>query len=415
MAEAVLVRPDRKFVEDIIASGGGDLKRCMQCANCSVVCELSDGQHPFPRKEMAWAQWGLEDRLVSDPDIWLCHQCNDCSARCPRGARPGDVLAALRRHTVAHYAIPRFLARWVNQLGMLPVTFLIPVVVLALALVARDPIAGALGLEAEPALYAEFFPHWLLIGLFGSLTTLAFILAIVSLTRMWQDMHAADEAAGRYKAAAGILASFVVALRSILAHDRFGFCQAQAPRRLSHLALFYGFLALFVVTIWATIDLYVNPALGIAPRYPFGLLHPMKVLANVGGVALVFGAVKVVRDRSHDDKGTPSSTTFDWTLVWVILGIGVTGFAAEIFRFTIDPADAGIRTLAWSIYFVHLVLVFQLLVYLPYSKLAHVLYRTVAMAYAEHTGRYRPVRRRSAGSAALAASPARPALGAGGS
>jgi len=414
MAEAVLVRPDRKVVEDIIAAGGGDLKRCMQCANCSVVCELSDGEGPFPRKEMVWAQWGLEDRLVSDPDIWMCHQCNDCSARCPRGARPGDVLAALRRHAVQFYAIPRFLARWVNDARMLPVTLLIPVVLLALAVVARDPIAGALGLEAEHELYAAFFPHWMLIGLFGSLTTLTFVLALVSLARFWGAMSAADREAGVYRAAAGVVASFALALKSILTHDRFGFCEAQAPRRLSHLAVFYGFLALFVVTVWATIDLYLNPVLGIEARYPFGLLHPMKLLANVGGVALVFGAVRVVRSRLEDTRGTPTSTAFDWTLVWVVLGVGLTGFVAEIFRFTIAP-DSGLRTVAWSFYFVHLVLVFQLLVYLPYSKLAHLLYRTVAMAYAERTGRYRPVRRRSAGSAALAATPAGPALGAGGS
>jgi quinone-modifying oxidoreductase subunit QmoC len=324
------------------------------------------------------------------------------------------VLAALRRHAVHHFAIPRFLARWVNQASMLPVTLLVPVVLLALAVMARDPIAAAFGLEAESALYAEFFPHWMLIGLFGSLTTLTFVLALVSLARFWGAMRAADEAAGTYRAAAGLVASLALALKSVLAHDRFGFCQAQAPRRVSHLALFYGFLALFVVTIWATIDLYLNPLLGIEARYPFGLLHPMKLLANVGGVALVFGAVKVVRSRLEGAKGTPVSTAFDWTLVWVVLGVGVTGFAAEVFRFTIAP-DSGLRTLAWSVYFVHLVLVFQLLVYLPYSKLAHVLYRTVAMAYAEHTGRYRPVRRRPAGGAALPATTAGPALGAGGS
>ncbi len=397
--EAPLVKPDRAFVDELIAAGGGDLKKCMQCANCTVVCELSGGPLPFPRKEMEWAQWGLKDRLLADPDAWLCHQCEDCSKRCPRGARPGDVLAAVRRRQVRHYAWPGFLARWVDEARMLPVTFLIPIVLIGLALLARGPLQAALGFEPDPHFYAAFFPHWLLITFFGLFTGLALVVSVVGLARFWRAMAAADRAAGVYAPVQGVVASAAHVISSILSHDRFGLCEREKSRRLAHLAIFYGFAALFVVTSWAVVDLYVDPALfGIPSSYPFGLANPMKILANLGGIALVWGVFKVMLDRRHPLPGAPSGTSFDWVFVSALLGVAVTGFAVEVFRFTAGPAPAAsFRTLAYSVYVVHLVLVFQLLVYLPYSKFAHVLYRTVAMVYAEHTGRYRPARRLRAG------------------
>ena len=48
-------------------------------------------------------------------------------------------------------------------------------------------------------------------------------------------------------------------------------------------------------------------------------------------------------------------------------------------------ANAG--TIAYVIYFVHLASVFYIIAYLPYSKLAHLVYRTVAMGYAAHIDR----------------------------
>jgi quinone-modifying oxidoreductase subunit QmoC len=390
MASASLVRPDREFVEEIIASGGGDLKKCFQCASCSVVCDLSEGCRPFPRKEMIWAQWGLKDRLMADPDVWLCHQCNDCSLHCPRGARPGDVLAAVRKQTVLHYAVPRFLARWVSQARLLPFTLLVPAVLMLVALGLRGPIEGAVAFHHHPGFYADFFPHWLLIGFFGLFAGLAFCAAVLSMLRHWKAMKAADQAAGTYSAALGVLASVLLTLKSVVMHDRFAPCEAQASRRLAHVSVFYGFLALYVVTLWAVVDIYVIPAFGIESRYPFGLLHPMKLLANLGGALLVLGCVKAIADRRRRDPGSSLSTSFDWIFIWALLGVGVTGFAAEILRFSVDPVTQGmVRTFAYSLYFVHLVLVFQLLIYLPYSKFAHILYRVVAMAYAEHTGRRR--------------------------
>ena len=68
--------------------------------------------------------------------------------------------------------------------------------------------------------------------------------------------------------------------------------------------------------------------------------------------------------------------------------MGVSGLVTEICRFAFEPAGIdGLTYLAYAVYFVHLVLVFDLLVYLPYSKFAHIVYRTVALVYAEHSGR----------------------------
>jgi quinone-modifying oxidoreductase subunit QmoC len=241
-------------------------------------------------------------------------------------------------------------------------------------------------------------PHWLLIGFFSVFVGLALFAAAVGALRFWKAMAARDRTTGEHAPTVGVLAALLATLGSILSHDRFAHCEAQKPRRTAHLAAFYGFLALFVVTVWAVIDLYVMPLLGVEARYPFGLLHPMKVLANVGALLLLFGIVTAIANRAlargGDDPGASVGTPFDGIFLWLVLGVGVTGLAAEIFRFTVEPEPTpALRTLAYGVYFLHLVLVFQLLVYLPYTKFAHVLYRTVAMVYAEHTGRHHPARR----------------------
>jgi quinone-modifying oxidoreductase subunit QmoC len=388
MSNSTLLVPDRKFVEQIIAAGGGDLKKCYQCATCSVVCELAPADRPFPRKEMIWAQWGLKDRLVADPDVWLCHQCNDCSLRCPRGARPGDVLAAVRNQAVLHYAAPKFLGRWVNNAKLQGPLMALTAALLALALIVRGPIESALNFGEPHGFYAEFFPHWLLIGFFVLFTLFAFLAAVAGIVRFWRAMKGADALSGSPAPPVGVVKSIVQAVVSIFLHDKFAKCSSRPSRRITHLTAFYGFVALYIVTIWAVLDLYVLPSFGVASVYPFDLAHPMKVLANVGGALLVFGCAKAILDRLRDPNDAQTTTAFDWMFVWLLLGVAVTGFVIETLRFTIDPAvESAMVSAAYALYFVHLVLVFQLLVYLPYSKFAHLLYRTTAMVYAEHTGR----------------------------
>ena len=392
MSEPYRVKPDGEFLREILARGGKDLKKCFQCATCSVVCQLSADARPFPRKEMIWAQWGLRDRLLADPDVWLCHQCNDCTTRCPRGARPGDVLAAVREQGVIHYAFPAFFAKWANRPVFLPLMLLLPASLLALALAARDPLGNALGLTEHPAQgmqYARLFPHWLLIGFFTFFSGLAFVAAASGIARFWKAMRAADPSPGAAPQG-GLAGSVLRTVKSVLAHGKFTECGDRRSRYLAHLGAFYGFVLLLLVTFWAIVVLYVINPLSSSPLlYPFAWWNPVKILANLGALGLIAGCLLAIRDRLSGTKDAPASTSFDWTFVWMLLGVGATGLATEVLRW------AELQGAGYTVYFVHLMLVFALLIYLPYSKFAHVVYRTVALVYCDYTGRENPAGARS--------------------
>ncbi|MDH3561613.1 MAG: hypothetical protein OEN52_11745, partial [Gammaproteobacteria bacterium] len=75
------------------------------------------------------------------------------------------------------------------------------------------------------------------------------------------------------------------------------------------------------------------------------------------------------------------ATAFDWTFLWVLVMTVITGFGAQVLR----VFDLAIP--AYGIYYVHLVLVFFLLAYMPYTKMGHMLFRVVAMIYARWSGR----------------------------
>jgi quinone-modifying oxidoreductase subunit QmoC len=72
---------------------------------------------------------------------------------------------------------------------------------------------------------------------------------------------------------------------------------------------------------------------------------------------------------------------FDWSLLILVLGLVVTGGLSELIRL------AHVPNLAYPMYFAHLVFVFCLFAYLPFSKLAHLVYRTLAMAYSRYSER----------------------------
>jgi quinone-modifying oxidoreductase subunit QmoC len=76
-----------------------------------------------------------------------------------------------------------------------------------------------------------------------------------------------------------------------------------------------------------------------------------------------------------------TGTWFDWMFLSLAVAAVLTGFGCEMLHYArVDP-------LRYATYVIHLAIVFALLVLLPYSKFAHMIYRATAMVYAAHTGR----------------------------
>src|SRR3989339_124234 len=332
MAGEILIKPDLQFVKRVMAAGGDTVKNCYQCDTCSVVCNLAPDQKPFPRKEMLQAQWGLKE-VLSDPDIWLCHQCSDCTVYCPRGANPGEVLGVLRQMTIEKYATPPVLAKAVGDPKFLPLDFIfVPAFFFAVALLGKGALA------------------------------------------FWPDINAPHP--WRVKVEGNLVGNLIATLKDVLFHNRFRTCETTYTRSTNHLFLVFGFIFLLIVTSWGFLNEWV-----LHNEPPYFLLSPLKLLAMAGTASLLYGIWNIVKERQANAAKVGYGSYYDWFLIYVIFAVGATGLLAWLFRLV------GIKILAYPTYFLHLTAIFMLFFYAPYTKMAHIVYRTVAMLHARMSGR----------------------------
>jgi quinone-modifying oxidoreductase subunit QmoC len=359
-----LIEPDLEFIKEIKALGGDSVKKCFQCATCSTVCGLSPDDRPFPRKEMAWAQWGLKGRLVNDPDVWLCHQCNDCSQYCPRGAKPGDVLAAVRRVTIQENAFPRPIAAMVGDPRFLPLVFAIPAMLLLLLMAA----AGTLHIPDGEIIYRNFIPQWPVVDVLFPLTAIwAAVCAGIGVRRLWIGFRDGPYAPSRH---------IGPVILDVLKHKDFRECVVNRGRYLAHLNIMWGFILLAITTACVAAGVYL-----FHEETPYSLGNPIKWIGNAGAVVLILGSSLALVNRLSQGDDAGKGTYFDWLFLLVVLGTGVTGLLSEILRL------ADLSGAAYPTYFVHLVCVWFLFAYFPFSKFAHAAFRTTALVYARHIGR----------------------------
>ena len=376
MASIPVVHSSTDFRDALVRRGGSSAAKCYQCATCSSVCELAPANAPFPRRQVLMAQWGLEDQIVADPGPWLCHQCNDCSVRCPREVNPGDVMAVVRALTVERLSVPRIMGRlngnikttW-PALVFLPLLFWIVLLGVTTGLAIPDVNPNLPALEGRFH-YEEFVPHVLIYAVYTTTTILVLAALWLSGRKFWGLIGSGAQRSG------SLIGSLPGVFMDIATHKKFSSCDNGVPkRRWGHFLVMWGFVGAAVTSGILVIYMY-----GLH-MYPLPLDHWVKWLGNFSAIALVVGGLLLYVNRLHTgDKLVGNTTSSDRFFLYVVIGVILTGVLTEVFRFVGIPP-----VVACAIYVLHLSIVLTLFVSVPYSKFAHILYRTLAMAHERMT------------------------------
>lgn len=371
------------LITDVQKFGAAEVNACYSCGNCTAICPLADNDATFPRRFIRLAQVGLQDELVASKELWTCYQCGMCTEKCPTQADPAEFMATARRFAIAHYD-KTGLARIMYTKPALSwlVAALLAVVLGAFMLTASEPMSemslDLFGFVPYP------FIHWLGIAVMAVVVVTS-LLGAVFLAR---DMAQRDGVTwgtllkGKAQRAAAVHALwYSIGLESIGQRRYRQDCKDDEPieplyrrRWLIHALTIWGFLGLVLAT---GLD-YGLDVLGIKPTgTPVALWYPTRLLGTVAGIAMVYGVSMFMWNRYRKvTLASQNSVASDWLFLWLLWLTGVTGFIIEVALY-VPP------TPVWGywVFIIHIAIAMDLLLLVPFTKFAHVMYRPIALFF----------------------------------
>ncbi|MGD9211823.1 MAG: hypothetical protein PVI90_13655 [Desulfobacteraceae bacterium] len=253
---------------------------------------------------------------------------------------------------------------------MLPVFFLIPMLIILVIGFSTELLN--LKPEGGRIVYAHHFPVSLIELIFIPLSLIVASVFFFGIKRMLSDMKSNYVQRGLSNGVPikpyYFMKTLITTLPEIITHEKFSLCTQNQSRKINHILAFFSFFNLALVAGAFVFALYVLNSHG-----PYAQLNPIKIFADLSGIALILGSSLMIMDRLKDSSG--SYLFFDWHLLGLTLILGFTGMLSEFVRLANWPG------MAITIYFIHLIAAFNLIAFLPYTKLAHFVYRTVAISY----------------------------------
>jgi heterodisulfide reductase subunit C len=386
-AEAVMeppaVRLDVDLLADIQRFGAADVSACFSCGNCTAICPLSSNDGTFPRRLIRYAQLGMKDALVSSKELWVCYHCGTCSDSCPTQADPAGFMAAARRYAIAN-CDRTGLARTLATRPVIGTIITLAVgAFLALFMFASHGARSS----SRLALF-DFIPEPLIhltgVAVMG-LVALAALVSVVTMVRNLarrEELGFGDVVGGNGAKGRSLRALWTAFGVEALGQRRYrkecGEAQVTEPlhrrRWLLHALTLWGFLGLLLATI---LDYGLALAGVKATGTPVPIWYPVRLLGTVAGAAMVYGTTLLIWNRLRRANRTASESTFaDWLLLALLWVTGVTGFGIELGLYLPRPP-------AWAywIFLVHVAVAIELVLLLPFTKLAHAICRPVALFF----------------------------------
>jgi hypothetical protein len=271
-------------------------------------------------------------------------------------------MMAARRYAIRSYSVGRVASVFYDS----PLSSSIAILVLTLV-----TLFGVLSMKGSPTFgtpnLQSFFSFQILhdLGLWlGGLLALGVVANLAIMTKYVRvKSNVKISLLARVKIWASTLVSSVV--RESLAQLDYLKC-TNKNRYVAHMALFWGFVGLAIATL---IDFILG--LGKIPLYP---VPPQRILGILSGLALTAGAAYYLLKRLRKNERHAKSSHFtDWIFVTLMLLSGISGLLLT-FSLYVSSAYA-----TYSLYVIHLVIIFELLAMAPFTKFAHALYRPLAI------------------------------------
>ena len=358
---------DPDFPDVLVRFGAGSVIDCFNCGNCTAVCPLSEGNTPFPRKLIRYAQLGLKEKLMQSPEPWLCFYCGECSKSCPRKANPGETMMALRRYLTSAYdwtGLSRLMYRSANwEIGILA---LVSAIIVALFTLPQNFGFGLLSRSGAAPLSTVMLSKFAPVGMVDMgdrilLVVLSFFL-LTNAARLFYHLTWDQKIPMRLYLT--LLPHLVIQGAT---QKRWLECKdSEATRNwIRHLLLVTGYVTMFVLIVvflpWFQVD---NTS-----------VHWTSFLGYYATAVLVGTTVWMLIDRmrKHGEMYQFSHLS-DWVFPILLFLTAVTGIGLHLLRVSNLPMAT------YVMYTVHMAIAVPMLaIEVPFGKWAHLLYRPLTL------------------------------------